>query len=201
MAIVAPMLASRHRSHKPSTGAARPAAGYTLIELLVVMSIAAVLAGSATPAMIGFIKSVRLTSATNDLFASLLMARSEAIKRRARVALCKSSGGSTCASAGGWEQGWIVFQDMNNSGTRQPGEEILLNAPAMPGGLRLGGNLNVERYVSYSSTGAAKLVGGAFQAGTITLCNESAASSEGRQIILSSSGRPRVAKTRLDSCP
>src|SRR5437660_1719517 len=97
--------------------------GFTLIELMVVLAISAILVGVGTPAFTGLIRQTELTSATNDLFASLLLARSEAAKRRSRVALCKSADGSTCTPAGGWEQGWIVFHDTNNDGARQGGEE------------------------------------------------------------------------------
>jgi type IV fimbrial biogenesis protein FimT len=182
-----------HTAHRRSRG-------FTLVELLIVLAVAAVLAGVTVPAMNALVKSVKLTSATNDLFASLLMARSEAVKRNSRVALCKSSDGISCASSGGWEQGWIVFHDTNNDGMHASGEEIVMRAQALSPDLRLSGNLNVAKYVSYSPSGNAKLVGGGFQAGTITLCNESASSGEARQIILSTAGRPRVQKIQIASC-
>ena len=178
----------------------RQSRGFTLVELLVVIAIAGILTGIAAPSMSGLLRSVKLTSATNDLFASLMMARSEAVKRNSRVALCKSSDGVSCVATGGWEQGWIVFHDINNNGTHESGEEVVMRAQALSTDLRLSGNLNVAKYVSYSPTGVAKLVSGGFQAGTITLCNESADSGEARQIILSSAGRPRVQKTHIPSC-
>ena len=62
-----------------------------------------------------------------------------------------------------------------------------MRAQALLGTLRLTGNLNVAQYVSYAPTGATKLVGGGFQAGTLTLCNHSLGG-EARQIILSPAG-------------
>src|SRR3569832_1420828 len=81
----------------------RASRGFTLVELLIVLAIASVVLGAGIPSFANFIRSVKLTSATNDFFASIIMARSEAAKRRSRVAMCKSSDGNTCAVAGGWE--------------------------------------------------------------------------------------------------
>jgi type IV fimbrial biogenesis protein FimT len=178
----------------------RQARGFTLVELLAVLAISAVMVGVGTPAFTGLIRSTKLSSATNDLFASLLLARSEAVKRNSRVALCKSTDGNACAPSGGWEQGWIVFHDTNNNGMHDKGEEIVLRAEAMPPDMRLGGNMNVAKYVSYAPTGESKLVGGSFQAGTITLCNRSARREEARQIVISSAGRPRVQKSEVADC-
>jgi type IV fimbrial biogenesis protein FimT len=178
----------------------RPAPGFTLVELLVVLAIVAVLLGTAIPSFRGVIRSAKLSSATDSLFSSLLMARSEAAKRHARVVLCKSADGSNCTTRGGWEQGWIVFHDANNNGLRDPGEDVVSRVNAMAGEMRFSGNLNVAKYVSYAPTGETKLASGAFQAGTITLCSASSTSQEARQIVLSSVGRPRVQKARVATC-
>jgi len=176
------------------------ARGFTLVELLMVVAIIAILCGASVPAMTNLIRSAALTSATNDLFASFTLARSEAVKRNSRVVVCKSNNGASCATAGGWEQGWIVFHDSNNNGTRETGEHLVQHTQALSSDLRLSGNLNVSRYVSYAASGSAKLSSGAFQAGTITLCNVSTRATDARQIIMNSSGRPRVQKTPVASC-
>ena len=151
--------------------------------------------------MTAMTRSVRLTSAANDLFASLLLARSEAIKRSSRVTLCKSADGTACSSTGGWEQGWIVFHDKSSHGTREVGEDLLLHAQPLERTLHLSGNLNVSRYISFTASGGTALASGAFQAGTITMCHASTEGSEARQIVLSASGRPRTLRKRLDNCP
>lgn len=178
----------------------RRARGFTLVELLAVLAIASIMVGIGVPSFNGLIRSSKLTSATNDLFASLLLTRSEAAKRGGRVAMCKSIDGSACAASGGWEQGWIVFQDRNNNGLHDKGEEVVLRVQALSRDLRLSGNMNVAKYVSFTSTGESKLVGGGFQAGTITLCNQSLLREEARQIVISSSGRPRVQKAQVADC-
>jgi type IV fimbrial biogenesis protein FimT len=146
------------------------------------------------------VNSIRLTSASNNFLSHMYLARSEAIKRNARVALCKSADGATCASSGGWEQGWVVFHDTNNNGLLDAGEPVIARQQALPAALRLTGNQNVAKYVSFEPSGATRTVGGAFQAGTLTLCRQSVASNEARQIILNAVGRPRVQRLEIASC-
>jgi type IV fimbrial biogenesis protein FimT len=174
--------------------------GFTLVEMLAVIAITAILIGVSAPPMKGLMDSVKLSAASNNLLGALLMARSEATKRSGRGVVCKSADGVSCAVAGGWEQGWIVFHDANNNGTRESTEALLKHEQALSRDLRVTGNLNVARYVSYAPSGGTRLVSGGFQAGTLTLCNQSAQSGEARQIILSSSGRPRVQKTTVSAC-
>jgi type IV fimbrial biogenesis protein FimT len=183
-------------SHRPMCRAH----GFTLIELMVGLTVTLVLLIVATPSMGSIIDSVWLTSATNEFMADVQLARTEAIKRNSRVALCKSADGASCVTSGGWEQGWIVFHDTNNNGLADPGEPVLARQSALSRRLRATGNQNVVRYISFSSNGAAKLLDGAFQAGTLTLCRQSPTSNEARQIILNAVGRPRVQRLQIASC-
>lgn len=94
----------------------------------------------------------------------------------------------------------MVFHDANNNGSRESSEAIAGRGHALAGDLRVTGNLNVARYVSYTGTGRTKTVGGGFQSGTLTLCRRSADGGEAREIIISPSGRPRVQKTTVALC-
>ncbi len=173
--------------------------GLTLIELLVVMSVLSILLAVGVPSFNQFATNNRLTSYVNSLFSNFSLARSEAIKRSERVVVCKSSNGSACTSTGDWSQGWIVFVDIDNNGNRDSGEEIIQVASAIPTGYSFSGNINVNNYVSYDSQGMAKLVSGANQAGTFTVCPPPPATGgAGRQLILSGSGRARIVK--ISSC-
>lgn len=101
--------------------------GVTLVELLVVIAITGVLASVAIPSYINMIISNRISSITSDFHGSLLLARSEAIKRSITVSMCKSSNadsnGASCdasqsvaGSNVGWGSGWIMFIDVNRDG-------------------------------------------------------------------------------------
>lgn len=173
--------------------------GVTLIELLVALSVFSILLTVGVPSFSQFTTSTRLSSYANTLFSHMALARSEAIKRNARVAICKSSDSSTCASSGDWSQGWVVFVDLDNSASIGSGEQVITTAPALPAGFSFSGNGNVSDYISYDGQGIPKLTTGGFQSGTITLCPAApAASGNGRDIILSSSGRSRT--TKITTC-
>jgi type IV fimbrial biogenesis protein FimT len=120
--------------------------------------------------MTAMINTQRSTSLGNSFSASLNLARNEAIKHNARMVLCKSADGLSCKTGGGWQQGWIVFHDVNKNALLDAAEEVIPLQGAVTRGLSLTGNTNVANYVSYSASGSAKLVCGAFQAGTFRLC-------------------------------
>lgn len=83
--------------------------GFTIIELLIVLSIGAILAVIAVPAMQGMLNSTRQSSALGLLISDLNQARGEAIKRNARMLVCgRNAGGSDCAAVTDWRVGWVV---------------------------------------------------------------------------------------------
>lgn len=169
--------------------------GVTLIELLVAMSILAILLGIGVPSFSQFSTNNRLSNASNALFSSFSLARSESIKRGNRVVVCKSADGLVCSAGDDWSQGWIVFSDLDNDGAVNGGEQIIHKNPAMPAGYSFSGNANVSSYVSFDTQGMTKLTSGANQMGTLTLCPPAPAiGGSGRDIILSASGRARIVK-------
>lgn len=177
-----------------------PSRGFTLTELMVTLSISATLLAVSVPAFDQLLVSKRLTTYANDMFSTLLLARSEAIKRNRRVVLCKSlDNRQTCIGTGGWDQGWMVFVDLNNDASWAVDEPLVRKMPALQSGYVLNGNASISNYVSYDSQGMTKQASGAFQAGTFTLCPPApAVSGYGRKIVISASGRPRVSK--ITSC-
>ncbi|MEY2684800.1 MAG: hypothetical protein RJA09_1944 [Pseudomonadota bacterium] len=174
--------------------------GLGLVEVLVVVAVMAVLATITLPALGGMLDRLRLATYNNDILAHLALARHEAIKRGQRVVVCKTPHAGTCALSGQWQQGWLVFVDLNNNAQLDPGEEVLRQQAALPAGWVVKGNTPVARYVSYHPIGLSLTVSGAFQAGTFTVCKTSAQASEGRQVVISSNGRPRSQVAKLANC-
>ena len=174
--------------------------GFTLVEALSVLAVTGTVLALAVPPLGVVVQTTRLATASNDVLASLLLARSEAIKRKLRVVMCKSADGQSCTTAGGWQQGWIVFADANNDAQRTADEQLLHVGRAASAAMRLTGTTPVARYVSYAPDGATKTVGGGFQAGTLTVCVQSAKPGTGRQVIINADGRPRTQKVQLASC-
>lgn len=179
--------------------------GFTLVEVMISVVAAAVLLALATPSFTEFTKNKRITTQANEFISSLALARSEALKRVERVTVCSSPNGTTCASSGNWNQGYIVFNDKNNNGQVNPtgdpntNEAILKVVSALAGANTLDGSSTVAAYVSYVSSGHSRTTGGAFQSGTIALCDDRGAA-HGKEISVSVTGRVRVETGAPASC-
>lgn len=172
--------------------------GFTLVECVVALAVFGLLLALAVPGYAEWMQSLRLTAASTDLGTHLMLARSEAISRNRRVALCKSPAGQACDREARWEQGGILFEDANNNALRETTEPILRRLAPLPDGLRLLANAPVQAYVSYGPYGQARTTSGAFQAGTFILCQ--IAAPEARRIVINAGGRPRVEKVWLTEC-
>jgi len=78
----------------PLSAHGRPLAsswGFTTVELMVVITIVAILASIAGPSFGGIIERYRFRRASEDLTASLYLARSEALRRGGNITLRKLS--------------------------------------------------------------------------------------------------------------
>ncbi|PJE79076.1 hypothetical protein CI610_01965 [invertebrate metagenome] len=109
--------------------------GLTLIELMVVVAIVGIISGT----IISLAHSARSSGIqyiSKRVQGSLVLARSEAIKRGRSVSLCRYQGGHSCANGSNWHDGWVVFIDINNN-NRIDASEILKAYDSIPDGFNI----------------------------------------------------------------
>ncbi|SCX73954.1 GspH/FimT family pseudopilin [Variovorax sp. EL159] len=129
---------------------------FSLVELMVVVALVAILVAVATPSLVGLIQSNRVTAEVNSFVGDLQYARSEAIKQGVPVSVCASSDGLTCLGTNTWQSGWIVFVDLDGSGTVNAGDTVLRKRPAWVGGDTFAAAPSISA-VTYSRDGFANL--------------------------------------------
>jgi len=174
--------------------------GFTLVELMIVVAIAAIVLVFGVPSFQEAIRQNRLTTYTNEFITALNLARSEALKRRQAVRLCKSTDSRTCAASGGFEQGWIIYVDVSGGNACNPGSLSCIRVyGSLPEGMTLVGDSDVANRLIYSADGFARKDSiNPIGASKWTLCKDKKA----REIEISVVGRTTVKTNPTSpSCP
>jgi type IV fimbrial biogenesis protein FimT len=172
------------------------AAGFTLIELMVTLLVASILMGVVAPGMATLVERNRLQTTSESLYTSLMLARSEALKRNREVLVCKSSDGASCATGVDtqWEQGWLVYVDVDGDGAVDADEILRVSGPLAEGmTLRVAGDFDDE--IGYGTDGTAS------GTGAFVMCNPTADTQSAREIAVSFTGRPKMNKTTASCVP
>lgn len=165
---------------------ARRSSGVTLIEAIYSISLVAILAAVAVPPLTDMKLDAARTATVNEFFHSVFLARSESLKRGEVVSLCRSADGETCSGRESpWTVGWIVFVnfDREEPAQRDANEPVLAVY-----GARASGTITSNRVTYSFRPGVQGVVNG-----TIVFCDHRG-SAHARAIIISHTGRPRVAK-------
>jgi len=180
--------------------------GFTLVELMITLAVAAIVVTIGVPSFREVIRNNRIVTQTNELVATLNLARIEAIKRGVQVTICKASYTSStpptaCSTSASWNDGWIIYADqgsINGVITTSEGDEIILVKEAMAAGFKLSSGGNFTNWVSFIPTGSSKGSSG-LSNDKFTLCLDNKADI-GREITVNTAGRVWI-KKGASSCP
>jgi type IV fimbrial biogenesis protein FimT len=97
--------------------------GFTLVELCVVLAVMAMLATFAMPSFSAWHVRDQVDARARAMFSTLSLARAEAMRRGARVTLCRIDSARHCLASGkacdggltDWSCGWGLFIDQNGA--------------------------------------------------------------------------------------
>lgn len=167
------------RSHAPQFG-------FTLYDLLVTVAVISIV-GTFTVSLQDALRRQTLSSGVYTLIGDMNLARSEALKRKAPVAICKSADGKYCSDENEWEQGWIIFVDENDNKLRDDTEEIVRVSGALNSidlDWRASGFTRRNEYVTYLPTGFIN------KRGSFVFCDR--VSGESKAVVVYFTGRARI---------
>lgn len=113
--------------------------GFSLLELMITLSVAAILLVIAVPNFRDLMHRNQVSSASNELLASMAYARTEAITRGQLVSMCPSTDSTSCAASSAYETGWMVYTYPAGSASANKaydsGNSILLRATTVRTGV------------------------------------------------------------------
>lgn len=166
--------------------------GFTLVELMVTTSVLVILLAMAVPSFTQMIGSNRLATQTNELVASLNLARMEAIRRGQNVAI---RSGSTTSAGADFSSGWTIFLDSDSDGTLASESDVLRvgQVPAgrtaitrvkQSGGAYVTSDEGDKAYLVFTSRGAKSNGGAAF----FKVCDSGNAAIPGRVVRVLNAG-------------
>lgn len=102
--------------------------GVTAFELLVAMTIVAILLSTGVPAVKNYTWNLRLRTAMDSLQTDLNLARAHAISHNTAMVICPAETADNCSDMTRWQDGWIVFTDLNGDHRRQDSEALVKHA-------------------------------------------------------------------------
>ena len=182
-----------HRAHT-RPGARRALRGFSTVELMIALTIASILMTAAAPSMGTFVRNNRLQSEAFALLRTMHFARSEAVKRKTRVVMCRSANPTAATpTCGGnsytWTSGYLVFASGDGNNTYDPANDVLLRIGLPAGsGLTVRTNSTSNNNLEYNSDGTTNEGGGTAR---FAVC-DGRGGDVGRQIDVSPVGRPAL---------
>jgi type IV fimbrial biogenesis protein FimT len=174
--------------------------GFTLIELAMTLAVLAVTVTLVTPSMQQLLHSNRLRTEASRLLDALSLARSEAVMRGTRVALCPRAARDATAAdcSGGFADGWIVFSDADRDGQfDQRSDELIRAFDPIPRGYSLtdlAGSAAIEGLITYLPDGTSR------RNLSLLFCSPPGRPVSPWSVILNNTGRARMSRGE-GQCP
>ncbi|MDH3977322.1 MAG: GspH/FimT family pseudopilin [Gammaproteobacteria bacterium] len=166
--------------------------GFNLFELLMVLLITAVIMLIGAPALQQLTLGQHMTSQVNSFVHAVVHAKYAAHTRLQETVLCKSLTGQQCEPEAEWHDPWLLFVNRNQDypPQRNPDEPILLSgASYQQGTITANRAYFIFRPFEIRSTN-----------GTLVFCDRRG-SEAATALIISYTGRPRIARTRANAKP
>ena len=166
--------------------------GFTLYELLVTLALAGLLVSLAVPAFSAMLARGRQAVEINALFHAIHLARKESVVHRHVVSLCPSADGQNCLGGTDWSAGWIVFHNPDaDSPPEVDAGEAIIARHTVAEAIRISANrraFTLRATVKRATNG------------TFVFCDR-AGRIRPKGLVVSYTGRPRVAYERPDGTP
>ncbi len=160
------------------------------------LAIFSILFYQATPMLQNIGANSRMTAQVNTMVTSFNYARSEAIQRHRNLVICPNDDGS-CARQPHWHNGWLIFIDENFNREFEQGEEIIY-VEAAKKNIKITSSRYRKRIVFRSE-------GYSYGSNASFIFCDQRGSVNARAIILSNTGRTRIADKKSDGkdwkCP
>ncbi len=188
---------------RPIRRSPRTARGFSLMELLTAIAIVAIVSSIAVPGLLTMVRNSRLSAVSNDLLASLQNARTESVKRQTQTVVCWAADTTattpTCSYGAG--AAWIVFQDTNGNWQHDANEPLLERHDALDATLSV--KTAGQSVIAFNATGFATPTALFNRMTNAVFCDKRGvvalgASSTARAVVISATGRARVANSLSD---
>ena len=166
--------------------------GTTLIELMITLSVLAILMTIAAPSFVNYIKDNRIQTQSNDFLTAVMIARSEASKRRINV----NVSGTNPVAGNEFGGGWNIWADTDGNGTMDAAEVIRTHDDLRGNTLK---SMQAITNIALQPSGFLSASGVAATTLTFKLC-DTRTGTVGRTIDIIPTGRPHVSNTPA-TCP
>ncbi|MCZ6486732.1 MAG: GspH/FimT family pseudopilin [Gammaproteobacteria bacterium] len=173
--------------------------GFTLVELMVALGILGLTMAFAVPSFVTLISNNRISSSASDFVGSLQLAKAESAARTSPATICKKNiAGTGCVTAGDWQQGWIVFSDINGNAAVDAGDAVVLDHEPLDSQITFN-DAGVTNSITFNPSGTTSITGTQI----FIMCDARGFADYAKGILVTITGRGSVMKasdTGLTAC-